>query len=359
VQVRLRIEGLLQIWRTLRREDYDSLIEEIKRCEGQGGPDKAPAYFFGLRLRFEQQKLRAFITSVPTLWGEKIAVEILREGPPIELNLGRLGFEKDGLEQFREAIRQRHGLVIIAGPLESGKKTTIYAALTELDKARLSIATAEWYFRRKLKGIQQTRVSDEGELDPETAMKALLESDVDVIYFQEMLQSAVVDITVKAALSDKLIFTELHTVDAPHALVQLSYRNIEHWKICDAVLLVNAQRLLRKLCFECREELTVNEKTLLEAGLSRERIRSAHIFRPAGCEACGYTGYQGMVLVCETMPFTTDLKTAFSARAPSWELKKIAVQGGMRTLRMSGLRKMLAGLTTLDEVLMNTPADAS
>ena len=217
----------------------------------------------------------------------------------------------------------------------------------------------EWHFRRKLKGVHQTKVSDEGRLDQETALQAFLKTDVDIIYAQEMSQSSAFDDVVRATLNDKLVFTEWHAVDAPHVLVQLSYRNIEPWQICNAVLLVNAQRLLRKLCPECREELAVNERTLFEAGLSQDQTATAHIFRPVGCEACDHTGYQGKVLVCETMAFTPDLKAAFSAGAPSRELKKIAVRGGMSTLRMSGLRKMLAGLTTLDEVLMTTPSDAS
>ena len=359
IQVRIRKKGQLQVWGALRREHYNSLIEDIKRFEGQGGPGKGPPYRFHLRLRHEKTKLRFLVTSIPTIWGETIAVEILREGPPIELDLGRLGFEKDGLDQFRDAIRQRHGLVIVTGPIESGKKTTIYAALTELNKAKMSIATAEWYIRRRLKGIQQTVVSDRGPLDQETAMETLLKSDVDVIYVQEMHQSGAPDVIVRAALNDKLIFTEFHALDAPRALIQLSCLNFERWQITNAVLLINAQRLLRRLCPACREEIAVNEGALLEAGLSRTQLSAGKIYRAVGCAACDDAGYQGRVLVCETMPFTADLKEAFTAGASSGELKAIAVRGGMSTLRMSGLKKVLAGLTTLDEVLLATPSDRS
>jgi type IV pilus assembly protein PilB len=303
--------------------------------------------------------VRYFLTSVPTHWGEKIAVEIQPEDLPAEVPLGRLGFEKDGLDAFRQAIRRRHGLVIIAGPPESGRKTTIYAALAELNRAKVSIATAEWYLRRKLKGIQQTVVSDEGGLDQETVTETLLKSDVDVLYVQECGYPDIARIVVRAALGRKLILAEIRAEDGPHALLRLANMLIERWKICDAVLLINAQRLLRRLCPACREELTVNEKTLLGAGLTPDQVAAARIYRPVGCEACQGTGYHGRVLVCETMPFTEELKTAFTAGASSRDLKKLAVQGGLSTLRMSGLRKTLAGLTTLDEVLLNTPSDRS
>ena len=310
-----------------------------------------------IKLKVGANKEMDFRVSVlPTLFGEKIVLRLLDKGN-LQLDMTKLGFEVDQLNDFKHAIESPFGMVLVTGPTGSGKTTTLYSALSELNKISDNICTAEDPVEFNLAGINQVQMHEDIGLNFAAALRSFLRQDPDIIMIGEIRDFETAEIGIKAALTGHLVLSTLHTNDAPSTITRLLNMGVEPFLVTAAVQLVQAQRLLRKICSNCKQPIPTPKDELKTLGTSDEEIDTAACQRGAGCQVCGMTGYKGRVALYEVMPFTDPLKELVLQGAAAVEIKAEAVRHGMRSLRMSGIRKICQGVTSVEEVARITAAD--
>jgi len=293
---------------------------------------------------------------LPTMWGEKVVLRLLDKGN-LQLDMTKLGFDLEPLADFKWAIDQPWGMVLVTGPTGSGKTTTLYSALSELNQPGVNISTAEDPVEYNLHGINQVQMHDEIGLNFAMALRSFLRQDPDIIMVGEVRDFETAEISVKAALTGHLVLSTLHTNDAPATISRLLNMGVEPFLITASVNLVLAQRLARRVCRDCSQPVAVDTQALLDLGATELQIQTAQLAKGAGCATCNNTGYKGRVALYEVMKFTDDLKEMVLQGASTAELKVAAIKNSMSTLRMSGIKKVLAGVTTPEEVLRVTMAD--
>jgi type IV pilus assembly protein PilB len=296
------------------------------------------------------------VSVLPTLWGEKIVMRLLDKSN-LQLDMAKLGFDQKPLDDFLWAIHQPWGMVLVTGPTGSGKTTTLYSALADLNKSSCNISTAEDPVEYNLHGINQVQMHDEIGLNFAMSLRAFLRQDPDIIMVGEIRDFETAEIAVKAALTGHLVLSTLHTNDAPATISRLLNMGVEPFLITASVNLVLAQRLARKNCADCKTEIQVEHQTLRDIGFSDEQMAGAKLMKGAGCRTCNGTGYKGRVALYEVMRFTDGLKEMVLQGASTAELKAAAIKQGMSTLRASGIRKVLAGVTSTEEILRVTMGD--
>jgi len=296
------------------------------------------------------------VSVLPSIWGEKIVMRLLDKSN-LQLDMRKLGFEEKALADLMSAIRQPYGMVLVTGPTGSGKTTTLYSALSELNTTDTNISTAEDPVEYNLIGINQVQMHDDIGLNFAAALRSFLRQDPDILMVGEIRDFETGEIAVKAALTGHLVLSTLHTNDAPSTVTRLLNMGIEPFLVTASVNLVLAQRLARRICEECKEKTEVELKILTDVGMSVEEAKSGRVYKGRGCRNCGDTGYRGRIALYEVMPFTDRLKEMVLQGCSTAELKDEMIRGGTKTLRMSGLNKVLEGVTTVDEVLRVTAAD--
>jgi type IV pilus assembly protein PilB len=296
------------------------------------------------------------VSVLPTLWGEKIVLRLLDKGN-LQLDMTKLGFDVGPLDDFKWAINQPWGMVLVTGPTGSGKTTTLYSALSELNKIAHNISTAEDPVEYNLHGINQVQMHDEIGLNFAMSLRSFLRQDPDIIMVGEIRDFETAEIAVKAALTGHLVLSTLHTNDAPATIFRLLNMGVEPFLITASVNLVLAQRLARKICNDCKAPHTVEPKVLKEIGFTDEQVSKGGLMKGAGCRTCNNTGYKGRVALYEVMRFSDSLKEMVLGGSSAAELKIGAIKGGMITLRMSGITKVMAGVTTTEEILRVTMSD--
>jgi len=296
------------------------------------------------------------VSVLPTLWGEKIVLRLLDKGN-LQLDMTKLGFDIKPLEDFKWSINQPWGMILVTGPTGSGKTTTLYSALSELNKPAHNISTAEDPVEYNLHGINQVQMNDGIGLNFAASLRSFLRQDPDIIMVGEIRDFETAEIAVKAALTGHLVLSTLHTNDAPATIFRLLNMGVEPFLITASVNLVLAQRLARKICVDCKAPHTVEAKALKDIGFTDEQIAGANLMKGAGCRTCNNTGYKGRVALYEVMRFNDALKEMVLGGSSAAELKMGAIKNGMVTLRMSGITKVLAGVTTTEEILRVTMAD--
>lgn len=310
-----------------------------------------------IKLKIGKGKEIDFRVSVlPTLFGEKVVLRILDKSN-LQLDMTKLGFEPKALEDFKKAIHMPYGMVLVTGPTGSGKTTTLYSALTELNKTEVNISTAEDPVEYYLPGINQVQMKEDIGLNFATALRAFLRQDPDIIMVGEIRDFETAEIAVKAALTGHLVLSTLHTNDAPSTITRLLNMGVEPFLVTASVILILAQRLVRRICPDCKTEADIPPKVLIDAGMSPEDAYKCKPMRGLGCKNCNNTGYKGRIAIYEVMPFTDDLKEMVLQGCSTAELKAAAIKNGMKTLRMSGLTKVMEGITTLEEVARVTAMD--
>jgi len=290
------------------------------------------------------------------LWGEKIVMRLLDKSN-LQLDMTKLGFEEKILRDFKECINRPYGMILITGPTGSGKTTTLYSTLSELNKTTHNISTAEDPIEYNLYGINQVQMHDEIGLNFAAALRSFLRQDPDVIMVGEIRDFETAEIAVKAALTGHLVLSTLHTNDAPSTVSRLLNMGIEPFLVASSVNLIGAQRLLRKNCAECKAPIQVTKQALIDLGVPPDETDSYGVKRGQGCKVCNGTGYKGRIAVYEIMIFNDELKEFVLNGASTLELKREAIRQGMKTLRMSALTKLKEGMTSIDEVLRVTAAD--
>jgi type IV pilus assembly protein PilB len=360
MRVRYRIDGVLQEEMTPPLKLKNALSSRLKIMSQLDIAERRLPQDGRIKLRLGKNREMDFRVSIlPTLWGEKIVLRLLDKGN-LQLDMTKLGFDVAPLKDFSWAINQPWGMVLVTGPTGSGKTTTLYSALSELNQPGTNISTAEDPVEYNLHGINQVQMHDEIGLNFAMALRAFLRQDPDVVMVGEIRDFETAEIAVKAALTGHLVLSTLHTNDAPATISRLLNMGVEPFLITASVNLVLAQRLARKICVDCKKELAVEPQALLDLGLTDEQVEHARqnkLFVGGGCQTCNGSGYKGRVALYEVMRFGEELKEMVLQGASSAELKTAAIRGGMCSLRMSGIIKILAGVTTAEEVLRVTMAD--
>lgn len=296
------------------------------------------------------------VSVLPTLFGEKIVLRILDKAN-LQLDMTKLGFEPGQLEIFHKDIHQPFGMVLVTGPTGSGKTTTLYSALQDLNKISENISTAEDPVEFNLVGINQVQMRDAIGLNFSAALRSFLRQDPDIIMVGEIRDFETAEIAIKAALTGHLVLSTLHTNDAPSTINRLLNMGVEPFLVTSSLNAIVAQRLARRICTDCAEPLEVDKKTLAEAGMTEEMLTVAQPLQGKGCRRCSDTGYKGRVALYEVMHVGDEIKECVLQGYSAMEIKKEAVRLGMQSLRMSGLKKIVEGMTTLAEVLRVTRAD--
>ena len=310
-----------------------------------------------IKMKMGRGKEMDFRVSVcPVLWGEKIVLRLLDKSN-LQLDMTKLGFEEQILSDFKEQIYKPYGMILITGPTGSGKTTTLYSTLSELNKTTTNICTAEDPIEFNLFGINQVQMHEDIGLNFASALRSFLRQDPDVIMVGEIRDFETAEIGVKAALTGHLVLSTLHTNDAPSSVSRLLNMGIEPFLVASSVNLIGAQRLVRKLCKDCKEPIEVAPQVLIELGVPPEQISSYQVMRGAGCRTCNNTGYKGRIAVYEIMIMTDEQREFVLNGASTLELKREAIRQGMKTLRMSALGKLAEGMTSIEEVVRSTAAD--
>ncbi|MCS6914353.1 MAG: type IV-A pilus assembly ATPase PilB [Myxococcales bacterium] len=310
-----------------------------------------------IKLRIGKDKEMDFRVSVlPTLFGEKIVLRLLDKSN-LQLDMTKLGFDPEPLEAFKESINKPYGMVLVTGPTGSGKTTTLYSALSELNKTTRNISTAEDPVEYNLVGINQVQVNDAVGLNFAAALRAFLRQDPNIIMVGEIRDFETAEIAVKAALTGHLVLSTLHTNDAPSTVSRLLNMGIEPFLVTASVNLILAQRLARKICQDCKQPAEKNVAQLIKMGMKPEVAESIVQYRGVGCRTCNGTGYKGRIALYEVMPFYESLKELVLQGASAAEIKAEAIRNGLQTLRMSGLKKIAEGITTPEEVMRVTVGD--
>ena len=312
-----------------------------------------------MRVKLENGKKKEVdmrVSSVPTMWGEKVVARIL-DKEMLKLDLTQLGFEEESLAMFQEAIHRPWGIVLVSGPTGSGKTNTLYSAVSTINSMDMNIMTAEDPVEFNIQGINQVPVRDEIGLTFAACLRTFLRQDPDIMLVGEMRDQETVDIAIKAALTGHLVFSTIHTNDAASSITRMVNMNVEPFLIADSLVLVVAQRLIRRLCKKCAQPHSLPEAALLEMGFKKDEVKGLHFMRPKGCDACNKTGYKGRTALFEVMRIDEDIRDLILSRAQSREIKRKAIEKGMLTLRRSGLTKIKLGVTSVEEVLRETVRD--
>ena len=298
------------------------------------------------------------VNVLPTIWGEKVCMRLLDKGN-LQLDMTKLGFEAKALEDFKESIYKPFGMVLVTGPTGSGKTTSLYSALSELNKISTNISTAEDPVEYNLTGINQVQMHDDIGLNFAAALRAFLRQDPDIIMVGEIRDFETAEIAVKAALTGHLVLSTLHTNDAPSTISRLLNMGIEPFLVTASCNLILAQRLARKICQECKVETEIDPVVLADVGFTEEQIARGPLYRGTGCRACGDTGYKGRIALYEVMPMRDRIKEMVLQGGSSAEIKQQMIQDGVLSLRMAAINKAMDGVTTIDEVLRCTVSDRS
>lgn len=356
-RVRYRVDGVLRREMTLPIQIKNAIVSRLKIMSKLDIAERRLPQDGRIKLRLGKGREMDFrVSTVPVLFGEKVVLRLLDKSA-LQLDMAKLGFEESSLEDFKNALRKPVGMILVTGPTGSGKTTTLYSALSELNKETENITTAEDPVEYNFMGINQVQMHEEIGLTFASALRAFLRQDPDIIMVGEIRDFETAQIAVQAALTGHLVLSTVHTNDAPGTVTRLIDMGIEPFLISSAVILILAQRLIRKICMECREPIKVHPQLLIDLGVSPDEVKTFPVYKGKGCPICNHTGYKGRVGLYEVMPIKEEIKELILSRASTSEIKKEAMRLGMKTLRQSGIIKIRDGLTTIEEVLRSTMDD--
>ncbi|MGB3477672.1 MAG: type IV-A pilus assembly ATPase PilB [bacterium] len=352
MRIRYRIDGILHEMLKPPKRMNRALATVIKVMGKLKVEEKRLPQDGRIKARIHNKIIDIRVSTVPTLFGEKIALRIL-DRSTIQLNLDLLGFEEKTLKTFRSTIQTPYGIVLVTGPTGSGKTTTLYSALTELNKPSLNIITAEDPIEYSLHGINQLQVHERIGLTFASALRSYLRQDPNIIMVGEIRDLETAQISIRASLTGHLVLSTVHTNSAAATITRLVNMNVEPFLIASTVLAIESQRLLRKVCSKCRQEVKYPDEVLMDAGIEHGKI-DYPLVRGEGCEQCRGTGYKGRIGIFENIMITAKIRDLILKGATSEELEKTAVEQGMETLHDSAIHKLEQGLTSVEEVIRET-----
>jgi len=355
-RVRLRIDGSLVDITHIPTEMKRAVVARFKMMSRMDASDSRTPQEGRIRIKIHGREVDFQINTLPTLFGEKVVARILNKGNLI-LDLKKIGFEEVQLEIFKKGIAATSGMILITGPIGSGKSTTLYSALMELNVISDNVYTIEDPVEHHLEGINQIQVNQDVGLTFATGLRALLKQDPDTVLIGEIRDFEIAELAVQAALTGRLVLSAFHTNDAIETITRLINMGCEPFSVTAALNTIVAQRLLRALCPQCKEPSEVPEHQLLSMGI-KEKASGAVFYQAKGCKACNHSGYKGRVAIFEVFDFNSTLKEMILKKKTSIEIKREAItQFHLQTLRTSGLRKAMEGVTSLEEAISMTPDD--
>jgi type IV pilus assembly protein PilB len=350
MRVRYRIDGVLYEVMKPPLKLKNAMLSRLKIMAELDIAERRLPQDGRIKLKVGKGKEMDFrVSSLPTLFGEKIVLRLLDKGN-LQLDMTKLGFEQKQLDAFKKAIYLPYGMVLVTGPTGSGKTTTLYSALSELNKITENICTAEDPVEYNLMGINQVQMHEDIGLNFAATLRSFLRQDPDIIMVGEIRDFETAEIAVKAALTGHLVLSTLHTNDAPSTINRLLNMGVEPFLVTASVNLILAQRLARKICQDCRVPIDVPHQTLLDLGVRPDELNGLTIYKGTGCHVCSNTGFKGRIAIYEVMTVSDTLKELILNGASAAELKMQAVKEGMKTLRRSALDKLIQGVTSPEEV---------
>jgi type IV pilus assembly protein PilB len=357
LRVRYRIDGLLYNIMSPPMKFRDAISSRIKIMSKLDIAEKRLPQDGRIKIRFNehgtQKEIDFRVSVLPTLFGEKIVMRLL-DKDKLMLDMTRLGFEPESLAKFETAIQRPWGMVLVTGPTGSGKTNTLYSSIAKINTPETNIMTAEDPVEFNLAGINQVQVKESIGLNFAAALRSFLRQDPNIILVGEIRDFETAEIAVKAALTGHLVLSTLHTNDAPSTINRLMNMGIEPFLVASSVHLICAQRLVRRVCSNCKEPAPLPPPALVQAGFSADLANQVTPMKGRGCDSCNQTGYKGRVGLYEVMEIADELRELILVGASGLELRRKAVDEGMLTLRQSGLRKVKEGVTTIEEVVRET-----
>ncbi|HEY1483233.1 MAG TPA: type IV-A pilus assembly ATPase PilB [Candidatus Acidoferrum sp.] len=357
MRVRFRVDGVLQTVMNPPLKLRDAMTSRMKIMAKLDIAEKRLPQDGRIMIKYKadgkKKELDFRVSTVPTLYGEKIVLRLL-DKENLRLDMTKLGFEPESLKKFERNILKPYGMVLVTGPTGSGKTNTLYSSVARLNQVDTNIMTAEDPVEFQLAGINQVQMKEQIGLNFAAALRAFLRQDPNIILVGEIRDFETAEIAVKAALTGHLVLSTLHTNDAPSTISRLMNMGIEPFLVATSVNLICAQRLVRRICVNCKEELEVPEQALIDAGYTPEEVKTTKIYHGKGCSTCNKGGYKGRTGLYEVMEINDELRELILVGASALELKKKAIEQGMLTLRRSGLVKVALGQTTMEEVLRET-----
>jgi type IV pilus assembly protein PilB len=353
LRLRYRIDGDLVEMNPPPKKFQNAMISRIKILADLDIAEKRLPQDGRFRIKLKDRPIDFRVATCPVVYGEKVVMRILDAGN-LMLNLSDLGFDPDELEKLEKAIQSPWGMALITGPTGSGKSTTLYSALATINDPSVNISTIEDPVEYNLKGINQVMARPDIGLTFAAGLKSFLRQDPDIVMIGEIRDLETAEIAVKAALTGHLVLSTIHTNDAPSTPNRLANMGVEPFLISASLIMVEAQRLVRRICKNCRREYVPDPELVKALGITEKDPR---FYKGAGCEVCRGTGKKGRVGLYEIMVVTDRLRDAITSGVPNNQLKRMAMEEGMRTLRQAGIRKVLQGLAPLEDVLGGTMAD--
>jgi type IV pilus assembly protein PilB len=357
LRIRYRIDGILYNIMSPPMKFRDAISSRVKIMSKLDIAEKRLPQDGRIKIRFsdqgQQKEIDFRVSILPTLFGEKIVMRLL-DKDKLMLDMTRLGFEQESLTKFESAILRPWGMVLVTGPTGSGKTNTLYSSISKINTPETNIMTAEDPVEFNLVGVNQVQIRENIGLNFAAALRSFLRQDPNIILVGEIRDFETAEIAVKAALTGHLVLSTLHTNDAPSTVNRLMNMGIEPFLVASSVHLICAQRLVRRVCSECKEANPLTPPALVQAGFTPEEAETVTPMKGAGCEKCNKTGYKGRVGLYEVLEVTEELRELILVGASGLELRRKAIDEGMITLRRSGLRKVMDGLTSIEEVVRET-----
>ena len=357
LRVRFRLDGILYNVMNPPLKMRDALTSRIKIMSKLDIAEKRLPQDGRIKIRVRldgrSRELDFRVSTLPTIFGEKIVLRLL-DKENLRLDLTMLGFEVESLERFKRNINKPYGMVLVTGPTGSGKTSTLYSALQSLNTPETNIMTAEDPVEFNLTGINQVQMKEQIGLNFATALRSFLRQDPNIVLVGEVRDFETAEIAVKAALTGHLVLSTLHTNDAPSTVSRLMNMGIEPFLVATSVNLIQAQRLVRRVCKDCKTEIRLPKEALIDVGFAPSEASDLKTYKGQGCSTCNGTGYKGRIGLYEVMEITDEVRELILVGASALELRKKAMDEGMLTLRASGLEKIRQGLTTIEEIVRET-----
>jgi type IV pilus assembly protein PilB len=353
IRVRYRLDGNLQEMSPLPFKYRPAIVSRVKIMADLDISERRLPQDGRIKVKVGDRAVDIRVSILPTIFGEKVVMRIL-DPRSLMVDLTKLGFPEKGLKQFAEAIKLPYGMILVTGPTGSGKTTTLYSALKQINEPDINIMTAEDPVEFNFDGINQVQVKSDIGFTFATCLRSFLRQDPDVIMVGEIRDGETADIAIRAALTGHLVFSTVHTNDAASTINRLVDIGVPGYLVASAVRLIMAQRMVRKVCNFCKEEVKVSPEALLRLGVPEKEIKDFKVYQGRGCQECNNTGFSGRTGLFEIMPITPDIERMIMEGKSSQDIKEYAVANGMLTLRMAAIEKLKKGITSLEEVIAET-----
>ncbi|MBI5573589.1 MAG: type IV-A pilus assembly ATPase PilB [Elusimicrobia bacterium] len=359
LRVRYRIDGVLHEVSAPPKKTQNAIVSRLKIMSNLDIAERRLPQDGRIKIKVLNKEVDLRVSILPTAFGEKVVMRLL-DASSLKLELTQLGFEPEALAIYHKNIQIPYGIILMTGPTGSGKSTTLYSTLATLNQPDVNISTIEDPVEYVLEGINQVHARADIGLTFAAGLKAFLRQDPDIIMVGEIRDTETAEIAINAALTGHLVFSTLHTNDAPGAVTRLNNMGIEPFLTTSTVIMVVAQRLVRVICRNCKEEYEVPADILMSSGLSKKEVgdsKKIKLYKGRGCDQCSHTGYRGRLACYEVMEINDKIKELILDRASTHIIKQTAIDNGMITLRKAALKKVLAGVTTVEEMMRITFAD--